>query len=73
MSAFAPIRVLHVDVGLLLRVPETLPEEVLTKMHAPAKPDYPIITPDILAGLDAFIIGVPTRYGNFPAQWKVRG
>ncbi len=64
---------LHADVGLLLRVPETLPEEVLTKMHAPAKPDYPIITPDILAGLDAFIIGVPTRYGNFPAQWKVRG
>lgn len=41
-------------------------------MYAPAKPDYPIITPDILAGLDAFIIGIPTRFGNFPAQWKVR-
>ncbi|KJA15306.1 benzoquinone reductase [Hypholoma sublateritium FD-334 SS-4] len=54
----------------IYQVPETLPEEVLTKMHAPAKPDYPIITPDILAGLDAFIIGIPTRYGNFPAQWK---
>lgn len=57
-------------VATIYQVPETLPEEVLAKMHAPAKPDYPIITPDILASLDAFIIGIPTRYGNFPAQWK---
>lgn len=54
----------------LYQVPETLPEEVLTKMHAPAKPDVPIITPDILATYDAFLLGIPTRYGNFPAQWK---
>jgi len=39
-------------------------------MHAPAKPDYPIITPDILATYDAFLFGIPTRFGNFPAQWK---
>jgi NAD(P)H dehydrogenase (quinone) len=51
-------------------VPETLPEEVLQKMHAPAKPDYPIITPEILATYDAFLLGIPTRYGNAPAQWK---
>jgi hypothetical protein len=40
-------------------------------MYAPAKPAYPIITPDELAKYDAFIMGVPTRFGNFPAQWKV--
>ncbi|KAF9473925.1 flavoprotein WrbA [Pholiota conissans] len=54
----------------IYQVPETLPQEILTKMHAPAKGDYPIITPDILTTLDAFLIGIPTRYGNFPAQWK---
>ncbi|KAJ7879391.1 flavoprotein-like protein [Mycena leptocephala] len=26
--------------------------------------------PDELAKYDAFIMGVPTRFGNFPAQWK---
>lgn len=54
----------------IYQVPETLPQEILTKMHAPGKPNYPHITPDILAGYDAFILGVPTRYGNMPAQWK---
>ena len=39
-------------------------------MHAPPKPDYPHITPDILKGYDAFLFGIPTRYGNFPAQIK---
>ncbi|KAF7430217.1 Minor allergen Alt a 7 [Pleurotus ostreatus] len=52
------------------QVPETLPQEILTKMYAPAKADIPIITPEILATYDAFIFGIPTRYGNFPAQWK---
>jgi hypothetical protein len=41
-------------------------------MHAPAKPDYPIIDADKLATFDAFIMGIPTRYGNYPGQWKVR-
>lgn len=54
------------------RIPETLPESVLTLMHAPPKPDYPIIDADTLATFDAFIIGIPTRYGNFPGQWRVR-
>ena len=54
------------------RVQETLPNEVLTKMHAPPKAGYPVITPDILATYDAFLIGIPTRYGNMSAQWKVR-
>jgi len=54
----------------IYQVEETLPQEVLTKMYAPAKPDYPLITPEILTTYDAFILGVPTRYGNMPAQWK---
>ncbi|THH16928.1 hypothetical protein EW146_g3802 [Bondarzewia mesenterica] len=57
-------------VGGHCRIAETLPQEVLTKMHAPAKPDYPIFAPADLPKFDAFIFGVPTRYGNFPAQWK---
>ena len=40
-------------------------------MYAPAKPDYPILAPADLVKFDAFLFGVPTRYGNFPAQWKV--
>jgi NAD(P)H dehydrogenase (quinone) len=40
-------------------------------MHAPPKPDYPIINAEKLATFDAFLFGIPTRYGNFPAQWKV--
>ncbi|KAF8993628.1 NADH-quinone oxidoreductase [Cyathus striatus] len=54
----------------IFQVPETLPEEILKIMHAPPKGDYPIITPDDLATYDAFILGVPTRYGNMPGQWK---
>jgi NAD(P)H dehydrogenase (quinone) len=54
----------------IYQIPETLPQEILTKMYAPAKPDYPIITPAELAQFDAFIFGIPTRYGNMPAQWK---
>lgn len=52
------------------RIPETLSQEILAKMHAPPKPDYPIIAPNDLTNYDAFIFGIPTRYGNFPAQWK---
>jgi len=53
-------------------VQETLPYESLQKMHAPPKAGYPVITPDILATYDAFLVGIPTRYGNMPAQWEVR-
>lgn len=55
----------------LYQVKETLPQEVLSKMYAPGQPaDIPFITPEILEGYDAFLLGIPTRYGNFPAQWK---
>jgi len=54
----------------IYQVPETLPQEVLTKMHAPAKSDHPVADAKILEQYDAFLFGIPTRYGNFPAQWK---
>jgi len=54
----------------LFQVPETLPEEVLAKMHAPPKSNYPTIDPATLETYDAFLLGIPTRYGSFPAQWK---
>lgn len=40
-------------------------------MYAAPKPDYPIIDAATLATFDAFIMGIPTRFGNFPGQWKV--
>ena len=55
---------------LLSRVPETLSEGILQKIHAPPKPDYPVITPGVLATYDAFMFGIPTRFGNYPAQWQ---
>ncbi|SCU98933.1 LADA_0H16270g1_1 [Lachancea dasiensis] len=54
----------------LFRVEETLPDEVLEKMHAPSKPDVPLATAKTLEEYDAFLFGVPTRYGNVPAQWS---
>lgn len=54
-------------------------------MYAPPKPDIPVASPETLTQYDAFLfgtfhslltsfkilmIGIPTRYGNFPAQWK---
>ena len=39
-------------------------------MYAPPKGDYPIAEPDTLLEYDAVLFGIPTRYGNFPAQWK---
>ncbi|KAF9524351.1 NADH-quinone oxidoreductase [Crepidotus variabilis] len=54
----------------IYQVPETLSEEVLGWLKAPPKPDFPVITPDILATYDAFLMGIPTRYGNMPGQWK---
>jgi NAD(P)H dehydrogenase (quinone) len=56
----------------LYRVEETLPAETLAKMHAPAKDDkIPTLSdPAVLEQYDAILFGIPTRYGNFPAQWK---
>ena len=44
----------------MLQVPETLPEEVLSKMYAPPKKDVPIISADQLPEADGFIFATPT-------------
>lgn len=40
-------------------------------MHAPPKPSYPVAEPSTLLDYDGILFGIPTRYGNFPAQWRV--
>jgi hypothetical protein len=49
------------------QVPETLPAEVLEKMHAPPKPDVPIISAKDMPDADGFIFGIPTRYHTHQA------
>lgn len=51
-------------------MPETLSDEVLTKMHARKDNSLPIASPELLETYDAFLFGIPTRFGNFPAQFK---
>jgi len=56
----------------LYQLPETLSEDVLKMMHAPPKDSsIPVLEdPKTLLEYDAFLFGVPTRYGNMPAQVK---
>lgn len=54
----------------IYQIAETLPDTVLEKMHAPPKSSDPIATAETLTQYDAFLFGIPTRFGNFPAQWK---
>jgi NAD(P)H dehydrogenase (quinone) len=58
----------------LRRVPETLPQEVLTKMGAVEAQkkfeNVPIATVDELASADAIIFGTPTRFGNMCGQMR---
>jgi NAD(P)H dehydrogenase (quinone) len=58
----------------VMQVPETLPAEVLEKMHATgAKKAFahvPIADPKRLAEADAIILGTPTRYGSAAAQMR---
>ena len=55
----------------LLRVPETLPDEVLTKMGAPGVgKDDEVATAQKIAEYDGLMFGLPTRFGMAPAQMK---
>ncbi|MGB9442843.1 MAG: NAD(P)H:quinone oxidoreductase [Desulfobacterales bacterium] len=58
----------------ILRVPETLPDEVLGKMGAvdaqKAFSHVPVCTVDELAEADAIIFGTPTRFGNMCGQMR---
>jgi len=52
------------------RVPELVPEDVARASHFKLDQPAPVATVDELADYDAIIIGVPTRFGNMPAQMK---
>ena len=58
----------------ILRIPETLSDEILGKMGGlEARKQwshYPVVTPDDLKRFDAIALGVPTRFGIPPAQVK---
>ena len=58
----------------LRRVPETLPDEVLSAMGAvdaqKIMADIPIATVDELVDADAIIFGTPTRFGNMCGQMR---
>lgn len=61
----------------LFRVRETLPKDVLAKMHAPPTPadddpaHPPVLSdPKDLAQADGIIFGGPTRFGGFPTQLR---
>lgn len=57
--------------GCLYRVAETLPSEVLEKMHAPPKDgEIPEISAKELPEADGFLFGFPTRFGAMAAQMK---
>lgn len=52
------------------RVPELAPESVAKAAHYKLDQAAPIAEPGELADYDAVIFGVPTRFGNMPAQMK---
>jgi NAD(P)H dehydrogenase (quinone) len=56
--------------AVVKRVPELVPEEIAKKSGFKLDQQAPIATVDELPGYDAIILGVPTRYGNMPAQMK---
>ena len=56
--------------AVVKRVPELVPEEVARKSGFKLDQPAPVATVDELPGYDAIILGVPTRYGNMPAQMK---
>ena len=56
--------------AVIKRVPELVPEEVAKASHFKLDQAAPIATVAELPAYDAIILGVPTRFGNMPAQMK---
>ena len=56
--------------AVIKRVTELVPEEIAGKSHFKLDQAAPIATVAELPDYDAIIIGVPTRFGNMPAQMK---
>jgi hypothetical protein len=55
----------------IYQVEETLSDEILGKMGAPPKKDYPVMTADMMTEYDGFLFGISGRFGSVPAQLKV--
>ena len=55
----------------LFQVPETLSKETLALIGAPGQDttEIPLATPEVLAQYDAFLFGIPTRFGTVSSQW----
>ena len=60
--------------AVLKRVPELVPEEILESSGAKKAQEVfahiPVATVNELGDYDAVIFGVPTRFGNMPAQMR---
>lgn len=56
--------------AVVKRVPELVPEEIARKSHFKLDQPAPIATVAELPEYDGIVIGVPTRFGNMPAQMK---
>lgn len=60
--------------AVIMRVPETLPDEVIEKMGAMETQKtfrtLPVVSPEDLAEADAIIFGTPTRFGNMIGQMR---
>ncbi|MFO1188841.1 MAG: NAD(P)H:quinone oxidoreductase [Alphaproteobacteria bacterium] len=56
--------------AVIKRVPELVPEEIARKSGFKLDQAAPIATVAELPEYDAIILGVPTRFGNMPAQMK---
>ncbi|MFQ5785543.1 MAG: NAD(P)H:quinone oxidoreductase [Alphaproteobacteria bacterium] len=52
------------------RVPELMPAETLTQIHAKTDQAAPIAEPGELGDYDAILFGTPTRFGNMAAQMR---
>lgn len=53
----------------IFQVQETLPADLFKKLGGTPK-DLPIANNETLKEYDAFLFGIPTRFGNFPTQFK---
>jgi len=54
----------------LKRVPETMPEDLMTQAGMKTDQDAPVAAPHELAEYDAVIFGTPTRFGNMTGQMR---
>lgn len=55
----------------IAQFPETLPAELLKQLYAaPRDSNHPTVTHEDLKWADGILIGIPTRFGTAPAQFK---